>query len=570
MVKKMRWLSAALVVLLLVSTLAACSGASDTEKAEEPNESSEATNNKTEGEREQQKTGPSWSWDTSPVTLDWYIDYDWAAYTWDAKNRMMNKLVTEKTGVTVNVITPAAGGSEKLNAMIAGGTLPDIVTLWWASPQFKLMVQGGLVYSINELSEKYAPELMTILPKSMIETHKFPDGNLYGIVSFFWAPEEMDPEKNYWETNAGILARQDIMDQLGITRNDFSTQEGAINALKKVKDSDIKYQGVKVEPMTFGAEGMDAVDLTLPAFFGVPMEDEQGNYIDQRLHPKYLEVVKFANRLYREGLVSKEVFTSQRQQIEEKIKSGSVFSFLGNVGDYQGPMYDLYKLDKKAKFVTVEPIRSNDGSDPVRIESGIGWNTTCVTKQSKHPDRAIRFLEFLYSEEGDLIQSYGIEGETYKVNADGTIELMPELLQLQLENPEEFDNKYGFGGFGWLVDYVRVQKRTKPVTETDKLKQDWYKDMSKIVYHTTLFEKLGPDPGTDASNKLTQIDEYWRKQVAQMMVAESEAECERIYNETIQQMNKMGMQDIIKIRNENFQKNKQAAGVKYAWPTYNE
>lgn len=566
MVKKTRWISVVLIMILLLTTFVACSKPSNQDSLEEPDKSDETGNN--DEEEAPEENGPSWSWNTDTVTIDWYVNYDWAGYTWDAENRMMDKLLTEKTGVTLNVITPASGGDEKLNAMMAGDTLPDVITLDWRAPQIKLMAQGDLLYSINELMDEYAPTMKAIIPQSMIDAHKYPDGNFYGIPSYFWAPEQMDPERNYWETNAGMLVRKDIMDDLGITRQDFSTQEGTISALKKVKDESVKYNGVDVAPIYFGAGAMDALDLSLPAFFAVPMEDEQGSYIDLRTHPKFLEAVKFTNRLYREGLLPKENFTSQRQQIEEKITSGNVFAFLGNVGDYNGSMSALYELDPTAQFVTVDPIRASDGGDPVRIESGMGWTLSCVTKKSENPDRVIRFMEFLYSEEGDLLMNYGIEGETYIKNDDGTIEFTEEQKKLQLEDSDKYTAEYGFGGFGWLINYVKVQMRTKAKDEISIIKEGWYRDMSKMVYPTTLFEKLGPEPGSEASNSLQQIDEFWYKNIANIMVADSEEECVQLYNDTIGQMNKMGLQDIVKGRNDNFQANKQSFGVKYAWPAY--
>lgn len=565
MAKNVRLLSFALAVIIVMSSLAGCGG---TSAPEDSSQASTVQKSTADASASAGKSGPSWSWDTSPVTIDWFVNYDWAWNKWDAKNTLMCKMVTEKTGVTLNIITPTGGGDEKLNTMIAGGTLPDVVTLDWRAPQIKLMVNNGLLYSIDELVGQYSPTMDAIISKSLKQAHQFPDGKLYGMPSYFWAPEEMDPEKNYWETNAGMLARKDIMENLGIKPEDFATQEDTISALKKVKDANVKYKGVAVAPLYFGAGGLDALDLTIPAFFAVPMEDEQGNYIDMRTHPKYLEAVKFCNRLYREGLLSKENFTAQRQQIEEKITAGNVFAFIGNVGDYNGAMGLLHTNDPACQFTTVAPIRAQDGAEPVRIESGMGWTMSLVTKAAKHADRAIRFMEFLYSEEGDLIQYFGVEGDTYKKNADGTVEFLPELQKLNSENPEEFAKKYGFGAFGWLINYTRAQRRTKPADENAEIKTQWYKEMAKIVYPTTLFEKLEPNPDTEESNNLTQINDFWNKNVVKMMVADSEQQCEKIYNESIEQIKKMGLDAIDKVKNENFQKNKEAAGVKFAWPSY--
>lgn len=38
--------------------------------------------------------------------------------------------------------------------------------------------------------------------------------------------------------------------------------------------------------------------------FGAQQEDEQGNLLDIKLQPEYLEALKFYNKLYTEGLIT--------------------------------------------------------------------------------------------------------------------------------------------------------------------------------------------------------------------------------------------------------------------------
>ena len=43
--------------------------------------------------------------------------------------------------------------------------------------------------------------------------------------------------------------------------------------------------------------------------------------------------------------------------------------------------------------------------------------------------------------------NYGIEGETYQVNADGTVEFLPAVKDLQMNNPDTFKKDYRMGEF---------------------------------------------------------------------------------------------------------------------------
>ena len=43
-----------------------------------------------------------------------------------------------------------------------------------------------------------------------------------------------------------------------------------------------------------------------------------------------------------------------------------------------------------------------------------------ITKNCKRPDKSIKLLEYLYSEEGQRLVAFGVEGESYNWNSDHT------------------------------------------------------------------------------------------------------------------------------------------------------
>lgn len=56
----------------------------------------------------------------------------------------------------------------------------------------------------------------------------------------------------------------------------------------------------------------------LAGSFGAVYEAEDGSYVDVRRTSEYKHVLEFGNKLFSEGLLSLENFTSARNQIEEK------------------------------------------------------------------------------------------------------------------------------------------------------------------------------------------------------------------------------------------------------------
>ena len=116
-----------------------------------------AQQTQTETQHAAEKDGDTPAWKTyakeDPVTLDWYVNYSWFDMGW-GKNLVSQK-ITDETGVSVNFITPLGNEDEKLNALIASDSLPDLITLGWWEPQVNEMIQKNLVYALNDLADQY-------------------------------------------------------------------------------------------------------------------------------------------------------------------------------------------------------------------------------------------------------------------------------------------------------------------------------------------------------------------------------------------------------------------------------
>lgn len=56
----------------------------------------------------------------------------------------------------------------------------------------------------------------------------------------------------------------------------------------------------------------------------------------------------------------------------------------------------------------------------------------CVSTGCENPELAARWADFIYSEEGQILSNYGVEGMTFDFNEEGK----PELGDLILHNPE--------------------------------------------------------------------------------------------------------------------------------------
>lgn len=563
-----------LVVLMLMSSFIACGQSKHVEKdvIQEPTEAHETDNGEEKEEKQEEKTGPSWSWDTSPITIDWYVHEGWYDKKWDIENSLVDKHITEKTGVNINIMTPAGDADEKLNTMIAAGTLPDVVTLGWYFIQWQQMQEGSLLQPLGELIDQHAPTFWDIIPPTMVGWYTYEDDKWYGFPSFYWAEEHIS-DINYWETNSGMIARKDLMEEYSITAEDFKTQEGMIEALKKIRDAKIEYNGLPVVPINLGPNGgiSNSIYNILPDFFAISQEDQDGNLINTRMHPKFLEVLQFVNTLYREGLMSKENFTMQRKQVEEKLASGAVFCLLAQISDYKSQQKDLFKNDPAAKTVPVGPVLAADGATPYfGARATAGWTVSAITKNAKNPERIIRFFEYCYSDEGQRDLDYGVEGVTYNI-VDGRVRYTEEYMKDVEEDAAKANIKYGHNMFWWFYNPPMDQIiRPMPETEADMMIEEMEQYFGKYAFNNAAFSDLAPRGGTEEATILAEISEYWDEQVAIAVMAESPEEVERTWKDTIDEINKMGYSAVYEIQNKRFYMLKERLGQEYAWPPNKE
>ena len=522
--------------------------------------------------------GPSWSWDTSPHVVDWYINEGWYNKRWNLET-LYDREVTHKTGVEVNINVPAGDGGERLNTMLASRNFPDVLTMGFWEPQFQQLQDSGLLYTLDELIDEYAPTFNDIIPDSMRDWYTFEDGNWYGFVSSFWAPEReerfvaeaerMGVQPPRISSYYGMFARQDIMDEFGIVAEDFEHPDTLIDALHKVKG--YRYDGFEVMPIHLGGEGSSIGGGVLNGYFAVPREDADGNLVSTIEHPRYLEQLVWVNRLYREGLIDDRVFTDQTAQVQERFASGNVFLYIGNRVGSGNPeaMQTLYRSDNQAKYVPVGPLRNYDGERPQQESGGVaGWTVTMIPRTANRPDRIIRLLEFLYSDEGQTLHYLGKEGETFEWTDDGPARWIDEFAQFREEQPSQLvDQRFGLHTFFWAqCDIFSGTFVPQERTPAEEMTHQIGVATQPYTYNILPFSELDPPGGTDAAGTAAEIDVFWEARIPEMVMAESEDEVRRQLRENIERVYEIGYGEVHAIRNERFQANKQQLGIEHAWP----
>jgi len=490
-----------------------------------------------------------------PITLDWYINYSWFVTGWG--ENMVSKAITEETGVSVNFITPLGSEEEKLNALISSDSLPDIITLGWWESQYMEMIQNGQVYALNELADQYDMYFYEVADKNVVEWYTMSDGNIYAYPNSTTTPQDVE-ENHRITSNQTFLVRKDIYEAIGSP--DMTTMDGFYNAVVKAKEMFPQVDGKDLIPVgshVFDETGCVSFDQYLQNFLAIPYEKD-GEYYDRNTDPEYIKWLKMFRRLRENGYLADDIFVDSRTQTSEKLEEGRYFCLLYQWTDMQDQEKILYAKNPDSIYIAVDGPRNEAKDDPILPTGGInGWTVTMISKNCEHPDRAIQFLDFMISEEGQKLISLGVEGETYDV-VDGKYVLHEDVQKLLNTDRETYDHIYGAEDTYWMLQNNNMQNKWRSGYQ-EPLKQmaEWTMQYATYLgqYEVSFMEDTETGTAYNNTNKL------WSETIKQLLLADSEEAFDDIMNQYIEDRELLGWDLVQQERTKQMISNKKKLGL---------
>ncbi|BBI33906.1 extracellular solute-binding protein [Cohnella abietis] len=382
----------------------------------------------------------------------------------------IGKFIDEKFNIVFDFVQAPGNYTDKLNLMLAGGDYPEIITIR-DNATFDKYVRAGALLPLDDFvkdSPNFAKLFSVQIPLWKLTA---PDGKLYK-----WEGGVPVDFKNYIE----------VLD-IGV-RTDVLKQQGWPNLLST--DDYIKFlkQALKDNPTT---NGQKTLGMVVP--FAEPwgmqgistiMYEKGGRYtaaagnmgviwnqIDQKfedtLTNEYVkESLGFFNKLYREGILDKDVFTDKYDQFVEKLNSGRVLSTWYVVWGLPAANQGLIDAGHPEMQYINMPVRSmtqveRNEKRQIRVEDTRPFDIFAITKNAKHPERIKELLEWASSEEGKILLQSGFEGEEYTI-VDG--KRVPTEGYKKTLTDMDAQRSVGFGLFNFLGNVLTNGQDGVPYT----------------------------------------------------------------------------------------------------------
>lgn len=492
------------------------------------------------------------------VNLSWYVNFSW--FTADWGNNMVSKAIAEKTGRNIEFVTPSGNPNEKLDSMIAGDTLPDIITLGWWEPEISQMINENKIYALDTLADKYDKYFYKVVNDEVVNWHRSNDGHLYQYPNSACSPSDYE-KYDTLASNESFLVRKDIYEAIG--KPDMTTPEGFISAVEKAAKMFPKIDGKEMIPVgctEFNEIGCDSFDNYLMDFLAIPYVDKKGNAIDRIKNKDYIMWLKTFNQLARKGLLKDEIFIDSRTQMSEKISDGQYFCMIYQYTDMADQEKQLYANNPDSIYIAVDGPKNSKGDDYTLPGTSInGWTVTLISKNCKNPEKAIKLLTYLISEEGQKMTWLGVEGKTWEYNTEGIPEMKDDIKKVLYTDRTQFDEKYGADSCYWMMqnDAMASQwikdDKNNPITQ---LKQWTYPYTTYVGQYTITF-----DADSEIGRIKNDIDSSWGKTLPKLLLAKSDVEFERIYNSFIKERYSKGYKKVLKALTEKMNENIEKLGL---------
>lgn len=310
----------------------------------------------------------------------------------------------------------------KLPLMVASGDYPDIVS--GSIQDFNKFGPQGAFIPLNDLIAKKAPNITKYLVNdkdAKSQTIGF-DGNIYSV-----------PMLSAVRTSEGPLIRQDWLQKLGLpvpeTMDDWHT------VLKAFKEKDPNGDG-KNDEVAFSS--VDTFYLNFADAWGIDLNtdsrwmQENGKMIYTPIDPRAKEFLATMNQWYNEGLFEKELLTRQEKDWQTMIfnnKVGATNHWIGFVAGFND-MPEAKKIPGFNFQVTKPPVlhKGDKALTDRQQQITVPW-AWAISKNNKNVDATMKLFDYAYSTEGQTLLNFGVEGDTFTKQSDGTIKYTDKIIK---------------------------------------------------------------------------------------------------------------------------------------------
>lgn len=357
--------------------------------------------------------------------------------------------ITEATGVRLKVDYPVAAQDMKVALMIAEQNFPDLI---YAKGDAASLIDAGALLDMTDLIEQYGPNIKKMYGDEFDKLkYSEEDPSIYQLSSY---------------AMGGTVYKHSGTAQIQwavLKENDYKVPKTLDELETMIKDYMKAHLTTESGLSTIGftlsaADWHWMITLGNPAGYIADGQPDNGQWIiDDDFQAMYKfrsdaerEYFRWLNRMYNEGILDPEFATQTHEDYIAKIASGRVVALFDTDWDYQDAEKVLKADGKLDKTYAPLPVSiSEDVKCPSLMSQGlVTGQGVGITTACKYPVEAIKFLDFLCSDEGQVLTQWGIEGINYFVDENGKRYRTQEEIDYN-NSDKDYQKKTGVGFYSY-------------------------------------------------------------------------------------------------------------------------
>lgn len=316
-----------------------------------------------------------------------------------------DKLAADKTNLQLEIqYIPSDVWMDKSTMMLSTGEEFDLMPVMEDQKGVSAYVAMDGLAPIGKYLDQYGSNIKKVVPEWMWESATM-NGDIYTIPAY-WTETA--------NNNNNITIRRELLEKWGL--KDPRTTDDLLN-MAKVFTENWEGDGKPVvipmfnEPFTWLFQTMDSYPFSV--LKDLIYIDQQGNVKNWLETPEFKESAEFFRKLYEQGYVPQDILAKPNGWSWQQMTSGS-FIWVDGMQLWGSEA----SWEERIPGVKLDTIYLNPDK-PMFRETAFR-NSTAVSSTSKHPEAAVKFLDWLYtSQENYDLVVYGVEGLTWEDKGTG-------------------------------------------------------------------------------------------------------------------------------------------------------
>lgn len=486
----------------------------------------------------------------------------------------MHAFLREISGVYLDIDIPIGDANDKLNMLLVGGDYPELVRHSNATTM-NTMISEGIALPLEDLIDQYGPNIKAAFG----DTYDYlfsEDGHIYSLPSGFgqsaYSADVIPSTWSGWTFNI----REDMWQALGSP--EIKTLDDAYDCLVKMKEAaPTNVQGADYYPLGGFVQGWQNMLETLIQSAGgyngryyIDGENQLSYWVRA---PWALEIVKWYNKVYREGLLDPEAFTMDRATFSaQKIGGDQIKSYFGIHYYVNSQIPNLNALGVENGYWQNFPISVAEvGQQPNLVsESRMGGGYLVMTDKLKDaPEKQkaiIEMLNAMMDPYNNFVIINGLENINWEFDANGK----PVLTQAYLDRLKDKNLTtadviaYNVSGADTFAGIFTKSLGASQWGTYMALKDDpaatgserTLERQSRLIgynYDTTFFAGMNAKASDDLMYSYSNIDKTFSNEVYECILADSEEKCVELFNKYVSDLDAMGLKALEEFWNTAYQ-----------------